>query len=891
VSSVADSRADRASARNEKLCFLLALLLSLGAVAPLVLGDGFLNTRAGGDSLFLVQRVYELTENLRSGSLPARIMPFAAMGLGYPAYNFYGALPYYVAATLNLLGLGVIGGIQVTQTLAFVMAGVGTYRLIRALGGSPEASLLGAAAYSYAPYHLVNAYTRGDALSELFAMGLYPLVLLATQQCISRPRSASAVALAASFAALVLSHNISAMLFSPIIAAWLLLGALVAKPGWRKILLCGCAGIGLGLALSAWYWAPALRETALVQLGDQTTGYFHYPGHFRGTDLVQLSACHNYRIGDGHDPFSMGLVQTAVAGLGILACLRRLAARSKLRWSTWVALAMAALYTWLITPSSRWVWDHLPYLSYAQFPWRLFAVQAMMIALIASTFLAELPRRAARVVLAVLIACLVAGGTFRLELDRLPLNGVDINRERLMLYEAFSGNIGGTVRHEYLPREMVPRPYTSAVRWAKEPKPEPLVLDGEIESAELLSVAPTSERWQVVVKEKTLLAFHTTFYPGWEATVDGLPQGVEPLPGLGLIGLRLDAGAHDIRLAFGNTPVRRYSGWMSLAAALGCALWIARRWCRRREWRVPVALLAAGVALIAWAQLVPTEHVGSTAIAGPKVMDFVRAPYLHSEPGGIWFGDSHLADFRWLSREVLPGQALECEMIWADVPSDALLRLDLVSVDAHLFRPAPIWSSVDLLLGPGALRAALPIPSDLPPGEYVLCPSVYEGGKMVGMRAANGRSMGTLAFAPLRASALRPSRGNETILGAFGPEMRPAVISLIAADARRNDEGVDIQLEWRSDAQAPLNYYLSVRLRTAQGAELVSRDIPPLLGMYPTSLWRPGELVHDLVLLTAPDDTEIPDRVQLEIVLYDRLTLKGAGTASVVVDVEEGPLY
>ena len=47
---------------------LVALLVCVLACANVWLGPGMLNTRAGGDSPFLLQRVYELAANLRAGA-------------------------------------------------------------------------------------------------------------------------------------------------------------------------------------------------------------------------------------------------------------------------------------------------------------------------------------------------------------------------------------------------------------------------------------------------------------------------------------------------------------------------------------------------------------------------------------------------------------------------------------------------------------------------------------------------------------------------------------------------------------------------------------------------------------------------------------------------------
>ena len=49
---------------------------------------------------------------------------------------------------------------------------------------------------------------------------------------------------------------------------------------------------------------------------------------------------------------------------------------------------------------------------------------------------------------------------FTLHPDYLPIRADEITPDRLQLYEAFTGNIGTTIRAEYLPRTMIPRPYT-----------------------------------------------------------------------------------------------------------------------------------------------------------------------------------------------------------------------------------------------------------------------------------------------------------------------------------------------------------------------------------------------------------------------------------------------
>src|SRR5207253_4256407 len=109
---------------------------------------------------------------------------------------------------------------------ALLAAAAGAYGWGRALPrplSKPQA-LLAAAAYTFAPFHLVNLYVRGDSLSELWAMALYPLVLWAAQRCLDRASFWRLFALAGATSLLVLTHNISALNFMPFVAGYLVLG-------------------------------------------------------------------------------------------------------------------------------------------------------------------------------------------------------------------------------------------------------------------------------------------------------------------------------------------------------------------------------------------------------------------------------------------------------------------------------------------------------------------------------------------------------------------------------------------------------------------------------------------------------------------------------------------
>lgn len=871
-------------AKGEVLSLFLALFLALAAALPALIGPGIVNTRAGGDSPFLILRTHQLAQSLRAGALPVRWMPEAAYGLGYPAFHYYAALPYYVSALAYLGGLGVLGGIKLAQALGFLLAGGAMYALARVAGLRRTGAVVASVAYTYAPFHLVNVYVRGDALSEFYAMALFPFLLWLALLTAQRPSLGRFLALAVAYAALSVTHNISALIFTPFLGLWLLGANLPAlrQKAWRP-LAAGVGALAFGLALGAWFWLPALADRGLVQLHEQTTGYFHYAGHFREWDLVQRTLVFDYRLDGAHDPFRMGLLQLLVALGGALAVAWRW--KHLGHWRRGVALLAVCtliLATWLITPLSAPLWEHLPFLAYTQFPWRFLSIQALAVALLAGYFIME--RRWAWMVAAGLILLIMGSHVARLDVDRLAVEEADITPYRLMLYEAYSGNVGGTVRHEYLPVEMWPRPYTSGVLLNGGAKPTPVALNGGLEAAECLAYSARGETWRLHLAWDGQVVFHTTGFPAWRAAIDGVPWPVETASGLGLVSVQVPAGEHVVTLRLERTRAAWWAERFSLAAGvawlglLGYALWREPRY----RW------LALGVGtLLLWlgAWLLVAEPAETRPMRqGPLVMDYVRAPYLHHLSGGVQMGAARLVDYTLSATAFHPGDTLEVRTQWEGVPRGAILRVEMVALTAHLFPESSVWARGEGPVVESEARIALPLPAILPPGLYVLRPTLFVDGVAQPMMTSDGRALGLLALAPVQVLDVPPPFESPGALAAYGPPENPPVITLREAHAYRTKKGVEIALLWRCEAQAPRNYRMSVRIRAADGAQILARDLPPLEGNYPTFLWRPGHLYADALRLEIPAEADAARATDVEIVLYDLQTLAAIGSVSIPIE-------
>jgi len=903
--------------------FFLALSLSLIACLPLLAGDGPINTRGGGDSPFLLVRLHQLVSNLSAGVFPARWMPDAAYGLGYPFFNFYASLPYYIAALFKLLGFGFIWVIKLTQLLGFVAATASMYLLAKRLFKREASAILAALAYTFAPYHLVNVYVRGDALSEFYAFVSYPLIFWALLRLRDSLSTGNIALVALTYGGLVLTHNISALIFSPFVALYALL--LTIPSGFRisrailqlpisniqypinrnprtavHFLLTGLAGIALGLALSGWYWLPALLEGKYAQLEHQTTGYLHYSNHFRGLNLVQPSLLFDYAIKAGQSPFAMGLAQAMLALLGAAAIVAWWVRCHRPEAQSAFFIAGLALATFLITPLSRPLWDHVPLLPFVQFPWRFLSVQAFFASLVVGYLAQLLPRSGLLAYLAGV--ALLATSMLGLKPEYLPIGEADITVERLMLYEYFTANIGTTIRHEYLPRWVVPRPYTSEVLLRGGEKPPPLVMSGEVKAAELVWRKPTAEGWTLdVTSPQASLAFHTYYFPGWRAYVDGQPKEVWPVENLGYIGLDLDQGEHQVVLRFERTPLRALAEGLSLVATLiVIGFLIAGKLMRPRGNKATrhfppinsLLLLPLVMAILLLGTIrFQTPDVGRrTSDVGRRTldvglldltMDFDRLPYLHHNPDGVNFGGvARLKGYRLLADEAEAGETLEVILHWDEVEGEGLeAEVRLVSPAEHLFHTSAGLAEDSVPLRAETTHHRLKVPEDAVRGLYLISVRLRGEEGEIKPITERGETLGTIYLHPLLVRSQRWATGDEPTLARFGPGI---VLSEVEAE-QKTTEALEARLTWQVVEPVVANYGLALRLRDADGWVFASLDTQPHHGLYPTSMWREGELIGERYVLSLPEGTPPGEDYSLEVILYEVTSLAPIGTAQVSV--------
>ena len=99
-------------------------------------------------------------------------------------------------------------------------------------------------------------------------------------------------------------------------------------------------------------------------------------------------------------------------------------------------------------------------------------------------------------------------------------------------------------------------------------------------------------------------------------------------------------------------------------------------------------------------------------------------------------------------------------------------------------------------------------------------------------------------------------------------------------------ETLQVTLHWEVLQETSTNYILFAQLFGREGAKVGQRDTYPGLGHYPTSFWRPGQIIADEVPIPVDPAAVAPGRLRLDVGLYERKS----GRRLAVVDGAGNPV-
>jgi len=491
----------------------LALIPAFIASLPLF-GSRFIPTH---DGEYHIIRFWQFYTMLSSGQWFPRWAPDLNNGLGIPLFTFNYPFPNYIGSFFHVFGLSFVDSFKWTMALGYLTAVVWCYLFIKKEFGVKPA-VIATVIFSYVPYWFVDIYVRGS-VGEVWALSFVTLAFCALAYV--KPRL-----FAFAVGALILSHNILAMIFVPVL--------FLAAAKNRKMLVYWAAGIGL----SAYFWLPALLERAYVT-GLNTVDYRdHFPA------LVQLlfpSWGSGYSVPGLSDQmsFQIGIIPLLVFITAGALVFRHSQMSASVRWYSVLALTGVVVSVFIMTEYAAFLWAAVPLIQFTQFPWRLLSVVVVAIPALAGLVAKQLPKWG---IILALLSVLFAlrytrPVTYEVRTDAQYLENPSFTSGTSSLGDMFQ-----TV-------------------WLKGEPSQDFVFSGTVTG--MNKHTPVSYTLTAIATESAILRVPAAYYPGWQARVDGRKTIVLPDEN-GLVSLSVPEGDHAIRIWLGSTPLQAAAAAISI---------------------------------------------------------------------------------------------------------------------------------------------------------------------------------------------------------------------------------------------------------------------------------------------------------------------------------------
>jgi len=561
------------------LDFFLILIITLPTFLSLLNGWYF----SMHDDQHIV-RLFLLETGVRQGDLYPRWVDGLGFGYGYPLFNFYPPLIYYIALIFRLLGFSLIWSIKLTFITGFILAAWGMFKLVKKLAGFLP-GLLASCLYTYFFYHAVNIYVRG-ALAEFFSMAILPFVVLGFYNLYQQSNLRNGLLLGIGLAFLILAHPLIAF---PSVFYWLFLAVVFFFLKKEKRLLYFknlVVAAVFGLALSAFFWLPSLLERKFTLVDAVLTKELaSYKIHFVYLSQLWQSVWGYGGSGAGLTDgmtFQLGKIQIGLVVASIVLAIAYCIFKKKKEIfpkEYLVFLFLAVFSVFMTTDYSIFIWDKISYLWYLQFPWRFLTFAAIFIALLggyAIYFLGKFKSWLSPVaaVLFIILTIFVYQKYFH------PNKYLKVTDQGLTNFDEVNWRISRS-SFEFIPKDVRTKKSdlntTIPVIEKKDlPKKAIEIISGKGE-VEVVKNNFRQKIFTVKAETKMNLKINTFNFPGWQLFRNGQVIKINDNNDLKLITFSVKPGKHLINLEFENTFVRNIANILSGLSLLLLTIFLVRK--------------------------------------------------------------------------------------------------------------------------------------------------------------------------------------------------------------------------------------------------------------------------------------------------------------------------
>lgn len=398
-----------------------------------------------------------------------------------------------------------------------------------------EAAFVGTLLFAYAPYRIVNLYTRG-ALPEFFSSTFMVLALLGVF-LLAKNRILGTVCLALGIAFTGLTHPMMLIPLALLLGPYVLLLLLKSKQKAKDFLYIFFVGI-IGLLIASYYLLPLNVE---IQ-------YFNYgltKNHYRLNQTLMVSELLHSQwdyYGSGNpaelsENLSLGTFEVATLLLGVLIFIVVKDQKKRSFMLVWVGISLVAVF--LMLPLSDVLYRHSDLLGSIQYPSRMFSVLVISIP-VAASFLFEWygsKKLFVLIVLAILVTRLpvLYGKTYIVD-PQSAYTYIQANLHTLNLNPIWLGNP--------LDYPVRTKQYT--------------VIGGQ-GTVDPLLLGNAMRLYEVHARTDMRMLDYTTFFPGWLVFVDGaqVPLEFQDVNARGLLTYNVPKGDHQVKVVFVMTRIRK----------------------------------------------------------------------------------------------------------------------------------------------------------------------------------------------------------------------------------------------------------------------------------------------------------------------------------------------
>lgn len=539
------------------LPFIFLLVLCYVAVKPL-LSPGYFPMHDDTQ----VSRVIEMGKALRDGQFPVRWVSDLGYGYGYPIFNFYGPLPYYVGGALYALGVSALAATKIMFAIGIIFPVLCMFLVVSAAAGW-EAGLLTSVLYMFSPYHAVQVYVRG-AVGEYWELLFWPFIYFSFSRWETHKKHGIPFVIGAlGIGGAVLAHTLLGYVTVLSVGIWYVLYWFVRllqkrfdvhAAVWQG--MCILSGLGL----SAFFWIPAIAEMGYTSVSGQVSATANYLDHF--VCLSQLwTSVWGYggsAVGclDGQS-YMLGKIHILLASTSLLVWIFF---RQKDNKTTLIAGSVfSAIGLFFAIPLSETLWKYIPGFSYLQYPWRFLSVAGFGLALLGGVLPRMAPKGVIRFGIAICFSVLVVFMSAKWFVPQYLYDKPSSAFEDVLDLQWRASKISD----EYLPPAVVrPTEATSVVF--------DTIYSGDSFTVSAVEQSSTHERLLVSATSSAVVKLRKAYFPGWRYYVND--KEVQPVVQNGLPSVEISKGNSEIIAELTNTPVRMWGNIVSLISVIfvGC---------------------------------------------------------------------------------------------------------------------------------------------------------------------------------------------------------------------------------------------------------------------------------------------------------------------------------